>query len=231
MSAAVEIRGLCKLYGRHRALWNLDLDVEAGDGLGLLGPNGAGKTTLLWILSTLSRPSRGEIRFRGFERPLEARGKIAFVSHESMTYDDLTGRENLELVARCTGRAPREAGSWLERMGLEGAADRPAKTYSRGMRQRLSLARAFMIEPSIVLLDEPFTGLDQHSAAQIDAWLEALRSAGATLWLVTHELERAARLCTRFAFLARGRLVAQVDGPQDGPTLRRTYAEAMETPA
>jgi heme exporter protein A len=228
MSAAVEIRGLCKLYGRHRALWNLDLDVDGGDGLGLLGPNGAGKTTLLWILSTLSRPSRGEVRFRGFDRPLEARGKIAFVSHQSMTYDDLTGRENLELVARCTGRAPSEAGIWLGRMGLEDAGDRTAKTYSRGMRQRLALARAFMIEPSIVLLDEPFTGLDQHSAAEVEGLLEALRSAGATLWLVTHELERAARLCTRFAFLARGRLVERLDGPRDGAALRRIDAETME---
>ncbi|MEM1025551.1 MAG: ABC transporter ATP-binding protein [Myxococcota bacterium] len=228
MTAAVEIRGLCKLYGRHRALWNLNLDVEAGEGLGLLGPNGAGKTTLLWILSTLSRPSRGDVRFRGFERPIDARGKIAFVSHESMTYDDLTGRENLELVARCTGRPIGEAKTWLERMGLGAAADRSAKTYSRGMRQRLSLARAFMIEPSIVLLDEPFTGLDQHSAAEIESLLELLRGSGATLWLVTHELERAARLCTRYAFLAQGRLVREAAGPMETQALRQTYVDALE---
>jgi ABC-type multidrug transport system ATPase subunit len=226
----VEVRGVCKVYGRHRALWDVSLRCESGTSLALLGPNGAGKSTLLWLLSTLSVPTRGEVWLGSFgpDRLADARGDVALLSHESMTYEDLTGRENLELVARCRGLAPVAVVDWLDRVELVEAADRPAKTYSRGMRQRLSIARALMSDPSLLLLDEPFTGLDRRSAERIEALLLERRREGGIMWVVTHELGRAARLCDRFAFLRDGRMVELVEEPMDEAALRARYVDAVE---
>ncbi|MGF1509419.1 MAG: ABC transporter ATP-binding protein [Myxococcota bacterium] len=228
--AGVEVRSACKVYGRHRALWNVSLRCEPGTSLGLLGPNGAGKTTLLWLLSTLVRPTRGEVRWGTLpsDQLHSARGQVALLSHESMTYEDLTGRENLELVARCRGLSLRHAAAWLERVELAEVADRPAKTYSRGMRQRLSIARALMTEPSLLLLDEPFTGLDQRSAQGIEALVRERQSEGGMVWMVTHELSRAARLCDRFVLLRRGQLVADIPGPLTETELRTRYINIMD---
>lgn len=223
----VAVRRVGKLYGRHRALWDVTLETAPGDRLGLLGPNGAGKTTLLWLLSTLSRPSSGTLQVGPYsgDQVVGARGRIALLTHDSMTYDDLTGLENLELVAELSGRPRADASAWLAHVELEDAAERPAKTYSRGMRQRLGLARCLMIEPELLLLDEPFTGLDRASGEALE---RRLRAHPAVQWIVTHELDRAARICNRFAFLRRGRLTHVIDGPADVETLRAAYATHVE---
>ncbi len=230
----VEARGVTKIFGRHRALHQVSLEMEAGTITALLGPNGAGKTTLLSLFSTLSRPTHGTMHFGDIPpaRASEARGRIGLVSHNPLTYGDLTGFENVALFARLYGaRSPEaEARRLMADFGLEDAMNRLAKTYSRGMRQRLGLARALVGQPALVLLDEPFSGLDRASQEQVVARVRGLRDEGTIVLLVSHDLGLSAELADRTVLLRRGRSVGISTERLEPDALRRLYAERAEGP-
>jgi heme exporter protein A len=223
--AVIEARGLAKRFGAWAALHPLDLDVARGETLALLGPNGAGKTTLLRLLAGLARPSRGTVRVgpAGDDRRARRR-RVGLVGHSTFLYPALTARENMVLAGRLFGlEAPEErAASLLERLELRAAADRPVGDFSRGMAQRASIGRALMHDPDVLLLDEPFTGLDVRAATIVEELIDALREAAHTLVLSGHDLRRVCRLATSALLLDRGR--AQ---PVDASLL--TDAERLET--
>jgi heme exporter protein A len=212
----VEARSVSKVYGRERALGPTDFRMDAGEALALVGPNGAGKSTLLGILSTLVLPTTGDVRFSGERASARHRGAIGLIAHDALCYGDLSGRENLAFFSRLyalpDARRPDEL---LERVGLTHAADRPARTYSRGMLQRLSIARALLHRPRFMLLDEPFTGLDREGIAMLVEVLGAERRAGTMLCLVSHDLEPLPGLVDRVLVLRRGRLVSDARAPRD----------------
>lgn len=224
-------RALSKVFGRHRALHRVDLDLSAGTVTAILGPNGAGKTTLLDLFSTLSRPTQGTLAFGDLppEQAKRARGGIGLLSHAPLTYGDLTAVENVAFFARLYGSpAPQdEARALLAEFGLGDAADRLAKTFSRGMRQRLGLARALAGRPSLVLLDEPFTGLDRASTESVLDRVKTLRDDGAMILMVSHDLSTTAELADRGLVLRRGRRVGLHEGRLDRPAWGAYFAEAV----
>ena len=227
-----EARTVTKIYGRQRALHRVTLDVCAGKVMGLLGPNGAGKTTLLWLFSTLSTPTSGTMHFGDLppERSREARGHIGLLSHASLSYGDLTALENVAFFGRLYSAADPEgeARALLTDFGLEDAMNRPAKTFSRGMMQRLGLARALVGRPSLVLLDEPFTGLDRHSTRTVIDRIHGLREAGAIVLMISHDMETTAELADEIAVLVRGKLAHRHQGRLSTDALRTRYGDVVE---
>jgi heme exporter protein A len=210
----IEALGLEKRFGPVRALRALDLSVSGGTSLAIVGPNGAGKTTLLRLLSGLARPTAGTLRVGPPERDRRRmRAGIGYVGHATLLYPALTARENLVFAARLYGvdEPAARAAHLLSCHDLEAFADRTAGTFSRGMAQRVAIARALVHDPPLVLLDEPFTGLDPDAGDALARRLAALQSAGRTLVLVTHDLARAARFAERVAVLRRGRLELDVE--------------------
>jgi heme exporter protein A len=206
---AVEARGLTKVYGRQRALAGVDLTLRAGEATALLGPNGAGKSTLVGILATMVTPTAGTVRYGDVDTADDdLRGMIGVIAHESHCYGDLTGRENLVFFARLYGvaDAPRVADALLERVGLAGAAGRAARTYSRGMLQRLAVARAIVHKPRLLLADEPFTGLDRAGVELLAHILREERARGCILVVVTHDFDAVSPIIDRVVVLARGRV-------------------------
>ena len=223
----IEARGVGKVYGRERALGPVDLTLRAGDAVALLGPNGAGKSTLLGILATLVKPTQGEVRFGGEPATAAHRGSIGLLAHESLCYGDLSARENLRFFARLyrlsDGAARVEA--LITRVSLQIAADRPSRTYSRGMLQRLALARALLHRPTLLLLDEPFTGLDREGCATLLDLLGEERARGTILVVVSHDLDALPGLVVRAVVLRRGRLVHDGPAPESGDGFRGLYRE------
>lgn len=209
----VAVRDVSRHYGRRRALARVSLACRSGEVLGLLGPNGAGKSTLLSILATLQTPSSGEVRY-GEKTAGEAgpplRSRLGYLSHELHLYPELTARENLRFFAGLYGLAEPAArvSEALDRAGLAARADDVVSGFSRGMRQRLALERALLHDPRLLLLDEPFTGLDDASVAALVGRLQQLRAAGRIVVVVTHDLDVAERLIDKVAVLKEGRLVA-----------------------
>jgi heme exporter protein A len=189
----------------------VDFTLRAGECLALFGPNGAGKTTLLRVLAGLLRPSEGSVRLAGKQSrdDAEARGMVGLISHQTMLYGPLTARENTEFAARLYGvREARGAATRaLDRMRMLGHADVPVRALSRGMQQRVSIARAIVHEPAVVLLDEPYTGLDAAGGAALTEMLHQLRSHGATLVLVTHNVDEGLALASHAAVMLDGRFV------------------------
>ncbi|MDQ7802840.1 ATP-binding cassette domain-containing protein [Amycolatopsis sp. A133] len=213
---AVRVRGLVKTYGSTRALDGVDLDIPAGRVLGLLGPNGAGKTTTVRILTTLLRPDSGSAHVAGYDvlaEPDEVRQRIGLSGQYAAVDENLTGYENLYMVGRLYGRRKASARSrareLLARFRLEEAADRPAKGYSGGMRRRLDLAGALVGEPSVVVLDEPTTGLDP--GGRLDTWavIKELVADGTTVLLTTQYLEEADQLADSIVVIDHGRVIAR----------------------
>jgi heme ABC exporter ATP-binding subunit CcmA len=205
---AIEARGLVKFYGTTAALRGCDLLVLRGERVALLGANGAGKTTLLRILATLVRPSAGHLTLLGHDAVRQAtlvRRQLGVVAHETYLYRDLTSAENLRLYGRLFGVADLQARveAELERVGLTDLAARRVETLSRGQQQRLALARALLHQPSLLLLDEPDTGLDEPGQALLTA---IVRSAAPTVVLTTHSVERALALADRVVALAAGKV-------------------------
>jgi heme exporter protein A len=230
--ALIETEGLTKTFGLLPALQRLDLQIERGECVALLGPNGGGKSTLLRLLCGLSKPSAGIIRVGGWALPGEAaavRAQIGVVAHKPLLYDTLTAAENLRFFGRLygvpAGDADARIRTLLAEVGLAKRADDLVRTFSRGMLQRLSIARALLHQPDVLLFDEPHTGLDQAASAMLDAVIVRAREQGRTLVIATHEMERAAQLTTRAVILMRGRVAH--DGPlhgMDGAALSALYA-------
>ncbi len=214
--AAIIARGLSKSYGSVRALDGVDLDVAQGTVLGLLGPNGAGKTTIVRILTTLLAPDGGSAHVVGLDvvsQAAELRAKIGLAGQYAAIDENLTGLENLTMVGRLYGErravAKRRGDELLERFDLLDAADRPAKTYSGGMRRRLDLAAALVAAPPVLFLDEPTTGLDPRSRLQLWETIEGLVAEGTTVLLTTQYLDEADRLADTVAVIDHGRLLAE----------------------
>ena len=223
------VSNISRHYGRRRALRGVSVALHAGELIGLLGPNGAGKSTLLGLLATLIQPSGGEVLYG--DRPAAAAGqalraRLGFLSHELQLYAELTARENLEFFGGLHGLRDRtaRAAAALERAGLAGRADDPVQGFSRGMRQRLALERTLLHEPRLVLLDEPFTGLDETAGRVLAERLRALGRDRRIVLLATHDLEAVEGLLDRVLLLRAGRLTELPVG--DGP-LRDIYRAAL----
>jgi len=205
----IAARGVWKFFGDFAALRDVSLEIAAGSTLALLGRNGAGKTTLLRMLAALSSPSRGTITSGGASlREPAQRRRIGLIGHGISIYDDLTAAENLEFFASLYGiEAPGERiDRWLETTDLLRVRNGLARQFSRGMRQRLAIARAFFHDPDILLLDEPFTALDDRAAALLAGLIRQAHDQGRTLVISTHQLREALQLATDVAVLDRGRL-------------------------
>ena len=205
--SAVAVDGVWKFYGDYAALRNVRLDAEAGSCLALIGRNGAGKTTLLRTIAGFSRPGRGEIRIFGKQpRDTEARRRMGFIGHGISVYDELSALENLTLYARLYKLPDPNAAAlrWLQRTGLERVKNGLVREFSRGMRQRLAVARAFLHEPSVLLLDEPFTALDDRAIAVLQGLLREALAEGKTIVMSTHQLREALELASDVALLNRG---------------------------
>jgi heme ABC exporter ATP-binding subunit CcmA len=230
--SAVDAEDVWKFYGDFPALRQISLGAEPGACLALLGRNGAGKTTLLRILAGLSKPSRGRVTVFGQDaRDQATRRKIGVLGHGIAVYEEFSAFENLRLFARLYEMPdPRKTAlEWLERTGLERARDGLVREFSRGMRQRLAVARAFLHEPSVLLLDEPFTALDDRAIAVLQELLGQARAAGRTVVLSTHQLREALELATHVALISRGRLAYAGERTQemldDTGWLYRHYGE------
>jgi heme exporter protein A len=213
----VVAEGLRRTFSGATVIAGVDLVVEGGECVALLGANGAGKTTLLRLLATLLRPSGGRLVLFGEDaarRPAAALARIGFVGHESACYGDLTAAENLAFYADLyrVDDARARAAELIAWAGLEHGARRPVRTFSRGMTQRLALARALLHRPELLLLDEPFNGLDPQATARLESLLLELRTAGHAIVLSTHDVPRGAALATRVAILHRGRIDWSGDG-------------------
>ncbi|NIO67559.1 MAG: heme ABC exporter ATP-binding protein CcmA, partial [Anaerolineae bacterium] len=207
----IEIRGLVKSFGHKAVLKGIDLEVANGQFLTLVGPNGAGKTTLIRILATLSKATSGTVLIDGFdlaEEFVDIRRHMGLVSHQTLLYGDLTPDENLRFYGRMYDVPDLEdrIGAVLWQVGLEGRRHDPVRTFSRGMQQRLAIARAILHQPSILLLDEPDTGLDQHAAEMLHELLATVGTKGRTVLMTTHNLERGLSMGDRVAILAGGRI-------------------------
>jgi heme exporter protein A len=229
---AIAATGLGKRFGRAVALRGIDFEIAEGTSLAVLGPNGAGKSTLLRLIAGLARPTAGTLRIAGDDsHKARTRGRIGYIGHATLLYPALTARENLIFAGRCQGIAdPAErATALLADQGLATAADRPAGEFSRGMAQRLAIARGLVHDPSIVLLDEPFTGLDQVAATRLAERISGLRRDGRTLVLVTHDVRLAAELADTAIVLCAGRIAhVSQSAPIDAAELERAYLTAGE---
>lgn len=231
--SAVVINQVWKYYGDYPALREIDFAVEPGSCLALLGRNGAGKTTLLKILAGLSKPARGTVTVLGGDvSSRQTRARIGVLGHGIGIYDELTAMENLRLFAQLYGlsRPAQAAATWLERTGLERVRDGLVREFSRGMRQRLAVARAFLHDPDLLILDEPFTALDDRAIAVLQELLRSARASGRTIIMSTHQLREALELASDVALIVRGKLafrgVRTPEMLEDPGWLYRHYGEA-----
>jgi heme ABC exporter ATP-binding subunit CcmA len=216
--SALEARDVSKSFGDLAALRHVRLRVEPGESVLLYGRNGAGKTTLLRILAGAARPSAGEVLFAGRSLARDgqaSKGAIGFVSHATFLYAELTGRENLRFFGRLFGLRDLELkiDRTLDLFSVRERADEPVRTLSRGLQQRVSLARALLHGPDFLLLDEPFTGLDADAARNLERLLARLPAEGKALLFSTHDFEQGALLARRLVALDRGQI--RYDGPLD----------------
>ena len=211
MTHVLEADGLTRSFGGRRAVVGVSLELDPGECLALFGPNGAGKTTLLRLLAGLLKPTAGAARINGhlLRGDAAARAQVGFISHQSMLYGALTVRENVELGARLYGVGEPSAAATqaLQEMRVLDRAESPVRSLSRGLQQRVSIARAMVHRPRVLLLDEPYTGLDALGAATLTEMLARLRADGATLVLVTHNITEGLEVATQAAVMHRGRVV------------------------
>jgi heme exporter protein A len=233
----IDIRKLVKAFGSRAVLKGVDLKVSEGEFLTLVGPNGAGKTTLMNVISTLTKPTGGQVRIAGYDLAdgaVQLRRQIGLVSHKTLLYDDLSAEQNLRFYARMydVPNADDRIETVLRQVGLWGRQRDPVRTYSRGMQQRLAIARAMLHEPPILLLDEPDTGLDQHAAAMLSELLHEVGATRRTVLMTTHNLERGLELGDRVAILAGGRIAYQASKSDlDTERFRKVYYQYVDQEA
>jgi heme exporter protein A len=231
----IEVEGLVKAFGLKAVLRGLSFHVAEGEFVALLGPNGAGKTTFIRILASLSRPSSGHVAIDGLQLPDQAgavRRRLGVIAHQPLLYGDLTAEENLRFFSRMYGLEGVKARivQVLGIVGLTAARRELVRTFSRGMQQRLSIARALLHDPSLLLFDEPFTGLDQDASAMLDGLLSEIATQGRTVVMTSHDLDRSARLASRIDILSKGKIAASVGQaelqPGSLPELYRSVTHA-----
>lgn len=223
MTSVVAARQLSRRFGRHWALRSVDLELRAAEAVALLGANGAGKSTLLSILATLLRPSEGEVELFGraaFEHRDEVRARVGYLPHSTLLDDALSARENLDFYAALFGvdNSGQKVLAQLEAVGLAERSEDRVGGFSRGMRQRLSLARALLHQPDLLFLDEPFTGLDAPGVRDLSARLAEEKRGGRAMVIVTHQLDPVLDWCDRVVVLHRGKLI------EDTPAAARDLA-------
>lgn len=219
----VELSDVSRHFGRRRAVSKFSMTAAVGEIVGLLGPNGAGKSTIIGMLATLVAPTSGSIRYgtrTAGDAGAEVRGRIGLLAHELHLYPELTARQNLEFFAQLHGVDPHRVADALASAGLTERGGDEVSGFSRGMRQRLALERALLHDPRLVLLDEPFTGLDDRAVGVVSARLRALAARGALVILATHDLDLADGLVSRVVVVRDGRLVTDEAG---GTGLRARY--------
>jgi heme exporter protein A len=223
----ISVRNLVKTFGVKPVLRGLDFQVERGEFVALVGPNGAGKTTFLRILASLSKPNMGDVRLDGYGLPAQAsivRRRLGVLSHQPLLYGDLTAEENLRFYGRMYSvpDLKRRIDEVLAMVGLRARRRDLVRGFSRGMQQRLSIARAILHHPDILLFDEPHTGLDQDAAGMLDGLLREITGRGRTVVMTSHDLSRAADLASRLDILTKGKIVASV---------KRGEVDPIELPA
>jgi len=229
----IEVQGLTKIYGLLPVLKSLDLTITQGEFVALLGPNGSGKSTLLRLLSGLSKPTKGLIRIGGWQIPQEAmavRAQIGMVSHKPLLYENLTASENLHFFAKLYNIAQDERDKritdLLRQVGLHRRSTSLVRTFSRGMQQRLSIARALLNDPDVLFFDEPYTGLDQDAGDMLDDLLRNAHDKDRTIIMTTHQLYRAKLLAGRAIILSRGNVAYDSGaGGLDAIDLTSIYAK------
>lgn len=212
----IKIEGLVKNYNTNPVLRGINLHIQPGEFVTLVGPNGAGKTTLLRIVATLLTPSAGQVTIGGWSIPDQAyqvRKHIGLVSHHALLYGDLSAAENLEFFARLyqLDNQNERVSIALDTVGLAARRRDPVRSFSRGMVQRLTIARATLHGPDVLLLDEPYTGLDQDASALLDDLLHQESGKGRTILMITHDLARGLHLCHRIAILSRGKIAREIE--------------------
>lgn len=228
----IRLNGIVHQYGLNPVLRGVDLQVNEGEFVTLVGPNGAGKSTLMRIVATLLRPTGGEVTVGGWPLPAQAdkvRRHIGLVSHQALLYHDLTAAENLAFFARLyqIEDAEERVMSALRTVGLFARQRDAVGTFSRGMVQRLTIARATLHEPEVLLLDEPYTGLDHEAGRLLDDLLREQVALGRTILMITHDLGHGLGLADRLAILSRGRIVREVTRREISPAaVYDIYAEA-----
>jgi heme exporter protein A len=229
----IEVKKLVKRFGMKTVLRGLDFHVQTGEFVALLGPNGAGKTTFLRILSSLSRPSMGQVKVAGFTLPAQSaavRQRLGVVSHMPLLYGDLTAEENLQFYGRMYNipTLNERISEVLDLVGLVSRRRDMVRTFSRGMQQRLAIGRAVLHDPDVMLFDEPYTGLDQDASEMLDGVLKNVAAAGRTVVMTSHDLARAEDLATRFDILSRGVIAASVNRNELGSSnLLTFYKQAL----
>lgn len=214
---------------------NINLEIKKGEFLTIFGPNGAGKTTLIKIMSTLVSPTSGKVTIDGLDikkNPIEIRKKIGVISHDTYIYTELTAVENLRFFGKMYDVQDIDAriDELLEQVGLKYRKNDRAGTFSRGMKQRLSIARALIHDPPILFLDEPYTGLDQHASATFDRILSGTNAHDKTRILISHDIERGINLCNRAIILANGHVAHEMSESEIGDLLKckTIYDELVE---
>jgi ABC-type multidrug transport system ATPase subunit len=227
---AVALDGISKLFGRFAALHDLSVSLPAGGLYALLGENGAGKTTLLRIVAGLSRPSRGSLRVLGSPDVRRVSARIGYMAHATLLYDELTARENLEYFGALYGSRPKVvAEELLAMVGLAGVdPKRRVSKYSQGMRQRLALARAMISSPDLLLLDEPFSNVDAKSISAMAALLGQVRDRGATLIVITHQLEALSSVADEWITLHAGAIVKRERGQARSTATPAAFPQGVE---
>ena len=227
--AAISVRDVWKFFGEFPAIRGLSLEVPASGVLALLGRNGAGKTTLLRIMAGLLRPSKGSIEIPGSQDRLEQARSIGMVGHGQWLYEDLTAKENLEFFAALyeVAGAKEQIAHWLEETGLWKFRDSRVGEFSRGMRQRLTVARAFLHDPKILLLDEPWTALDDRAMNLVSSLLLGARSRNRTVVVCSHQLHETLSVATHIAVLERGRLIFRGENTDEFKSSPRDFYQRI----
>ena len=224
---AVEANGISKTYGHFPALRSVDLKVPQGVSVTLFGRNGAGKTTFLKIASTLAKASRGTLSIQGFnieQQPEQVRRAIGLLSHNTYVYRDLTPRENLAFFSKLYGveQSPDQIDRLIDKVGLHRRRNDAVRSFSRGLLQRVGLARVMLHNPQVLLLDEPYTGLDAHAVEILNTMLDKAVAEGRTVILTTHDIELGLRAASYAHIMDRGKIVHSGEGTD--PAIREAYS-------